>query len=58
MKKSTIGDFDFSGIHQIDLDSLQSFFHHGGGGHQPSPAPGGATFAPSTVPITILQIPP
>ncbi|HEY2425085.1 MAG TPA: peroxidase family protein [Pseudolabrys sp.] len=45
MKKSTIGDFDFSGsIHQIDLDGLQSFFHHGGGGHHPSPAPGGVSF--------------
>ena len=44
MKKS-IGDFDFSGsIHQIDLDSLQSFFHNGGGGHHPSPAPGGINF--------------
>jgi len=41
MKKSTIGDFDFtSSIHQIGLDSLQSFFHHGGGGHHPDPAPG------------------
>ena len=45
MKKTTIGDFDFSGsIHQIDLDGLQSFFHHGGGGHHPSPAPGGVSF--------------
>jgi peroxidase len=45
MKKSTIGDFDFSGgLHQIDLDSLQSFFHHGGGDHHPSPAPGGVNF--------------
>jgi peroxidase len=44
MKKS-IGDFDFSGsIHQIDLDSLQSFFHNGGGGHHPGPAPGGVNF--------------
>jgi peroxidase len=44
MKKS-IGDFDFSGsIHQIDLDSLQSFFHHGGGGHHPGPAPGSVSF--------------
>jgi len=44
MKKSTIGDFDFSGsLHQVDLDSLQSFFHHGGGGH-PGPAPGGVNF--------------
>jgi peroxidase len=44
MKKSTIGDFDFSGIHQIDLGNLQSFFHHGGGGHHPSPAPGDVNF--------------
>jgi peroxidase len=45
MKKSTIGDFDFSGnLHQVDLDSLQSFFHHGGGGHHPGPAPGGVNF--------------
>jgi peroxidase len=45
MKKSTIGDFDFSGsLHQIDLGSLQSFFHHGGGDHHPSPAPGGVNF--------------
>jgi peroxidase len=45
MKKSMIGDFDFSGsLHQIDLDSLQSFFHQGGGGHHPSPAPGGVNF--------------
>src|SRR6476659_8686367 len=45
MKKTTIGDFDFSGsIHQIDLGNLQSFFHHGGGGHHPSPAPGGVSF--------------
>src|SRR5215510_1522898 len=39
MKKFTIGDSDFfNNIHQIDLDSLQSFFgHHGGRQRSPSP---------------------
>jgi peroxidase len=40
MKKSTIGDFDFSDIiHQIDLDSLQSFLGHHGNGHPRPPNP-------------------
>ena len=39
MKKSTIGDFDLSDvIHQIDLDSLQSFFGHHGSGHPRPPS--------------------
>ena len=38
MKKSTIGDFDFSDIiHQIDLDSLQSLLGHHGNGHPRPP---------------------
>ena len=37
MKKSTFGDFDFSGsIHQIDLGGLQSFFGHHGHPRPPS----------------------
>ena len=41
MKKSTIGDFDFfNSTHQIDLDSLQSFFgHHGSGRPRPPSSP-------------------
>ena len=40
MKKSTIGDFDFSDIiHQIDLDSLQSLLGHHGNGHPRPPNP-------------------
>src|SRR5215475_3240716 len=43
MKKSTIGDFDFTSDHQIDLGSLQSFFGHHG--HQPpDPTPNGVQF--------------
>ena len=39
MKKSTLGDFDFSDIiHQIDLDGLQSFFGHHGNGHPRPPS--------------------
>jgi len=39
MKKSTLGDFDFfNSTHQIDLDSLQSFFGHHGGGHPRPPS--------------------
>jgi peroxidase len=39
MKKSTIGDLDlFNSIHQIDLDSLQSFFGHHGSGHPRPPS--------------------
>jgi peroxidase len=39
MKKSAFGDFDgFGNFNQIDLEHPFSFFHHGGGGHPPSPA--------------------
>jgi peroxidase len=39
MKKSTFGDFDFfNSNHQIDLDSLLSFFGHRGGGHRWPPS--------------------
>ena len=39
MKKSIIGDFDLPDIiHQIDLDSLQSFFGHHGNGHPRPPS--------------------
>jgi peroxidase len=41
MKKSVFGDFDgFDNSHQIDLEHLFSFFHHGGGSPAPSPTPG------------------
>ena len=39
MNKSTRGDFNFfDGINQFDLDSLQSFFGHHGGGHPQPPS--------------------
>jgi peroxidase len=44
MKKPTIGDFDFSSIHQIDLDSLQSFFGHHGHPQPPNPLPNDVQF--------------
>ena len=47
MKKSAIGDFDFSDlIHQINLDGLKSFFGHHGNGHPPPPSspPNGVHF--------------
>jgi len=45
MKKSTLGDFDnFFSSHEIGLDSLQSFFHQGGGGHHQDSAPSAVQF--------------
>ena len=61
MKKSTLGDFDFSDIiHQIDLDSLQSFFGHHGMAIRGLRVPRKMRFifGPSTAPTTILRIPP
>jgi len=38
MKKSTLGEFDFSSfLHQFDRDNLQSFFGHHGNGHPQPP---------------------